>query len=243
MPKGGILAIETGRRAQLPAEGSETARPMLFVTVRDTGSGISPEVRQRIYEPFFTTKQPGRGSGLGLAIVFGVVRGAAGEIELDTELGRGTTFTLLFPEVEPPALGVGETVESGRAGTETVLLVEDEDAIRRLAERVLAGNGYRVLSAPDAATARELWAANESQIALLLSDITLPGISGPALAGELVGGGRPLRMLFISGRLLGDPAIPPLPAGARFLPKPFSVASLLDAVRAALDAPRVEVGE
>ena len=170
------------------------------------------------------------------------MRGASGEIELDSELGRGTAFTLIFPEAAPEAPGSAAPAREGRAGTETVLLVEDEEAVRRLAERVLTGHGYRVLSAPDASAARELWAANESQVGLLLSDITLPGISGPTLAIELSGDGRSIPMLFISGRLLGDPSIPPLPSGARFLPKPFSVAGLLEAVRAALDAPTVEGG-
>jgi PAS domain S-box-containing protein len=237
MPEGGTLTIETGTRSMLSGEGPDAVRPALSVTVRDTGSGIGPEIEGRIFEPFFTTKQPGQGSGLGLAIVFGVVRGASGEIELESEPGRGTAFTLVFPAAQAVESKVAEPAERWVAGTETVLLVEDEEAIRRLAERILEANGYRVLSAPDATAARELWESGRAEIGLLLSDITLPGISGPTLAGELAAEGGPMRMLFMSGRLMGDPSIPPLPPGARFLPKPFSVASLLAAVRAALDAP------
>jgi two-component system cell cycle sensor histidine kinase/response regulator CckA len=238
MPRGGILTIETGHSQ---GGGDDAARPAVYLTVRDTGAGISPEIRERIFEPFFTTKGPGQGSGLGLAIVFGVVRGAAGEIELDTEPGRGTAFTITFPEARPAPEGKSAPPVSGRTGSETVLLVEDEDSIRRLAERILTGHGYRVLSARDAAAARELWAASASSIGLLLSDVTLPGISGPALAAELMGD-RPLRVLFVSGRLAGDPAGSSLPPGAAFLPKPFTVAGLLDAVRVVLDAPARKPG-
>ncbi len=242
MPAGGTLTIETGTGTLQSEEGPGAIRPAVFMRVRDTGAGIDPEIKNRIFEPFFTTKAPGRGSGLGLAIVFGVLRAAGGEIELDGEPGQGTVFTLIFPAAEAVEAKSAQPAERSVAGTETVLLVEDEAAISRLAERILRANGYRVLSASDASAAREMWLADRAEIGLLLSDITLPGISGPELARELVAEGGPMRMLFISGRLVGDPATPPLPPGARFLPKPFSVASLLEAVRAALDAPLPPAG-
>jgi DNA-binding response OmpR family regulator len=124
-----------------------------------------------------------------------------------------------------------------------VLLVEDEDAIRKLAERVLADHGYRVLSAANAAEGRALWSANEGGVDLLLSDVTMPGLSGVAFAAELAGSARPPRTLFISGYLAGGVDGPALPAEARFLPKPFSVAALLDEVRAALDSPQFSAPE
>ncbi len=122
-----------------------------------------------------------------------------------------------------------------------MLLVEDDDPIRKLAERVLTDQGYRILSAANAAEARALWSANEGSVDLLLSDITMPGLSGVAFAAELEGSVRPPRTLFISGYLAGGVGGPALPVEARFLPKPFSVAALLDAVRATLDSPAVAV--
>ena len=250
MPDGGSVTIETGRRVAVSATASgmtalETDRraqhpitpAMTFVAVSDTGVGIRPEVRERIFEPFFTTKETGQGTGLGLSIVYGIVRNAFGDIVVESEPGNGTRFVLVFPTSgaaeEAPVLGVEPSVH----GSETVLLVEDEDAIRKLAERVLGDRGYRVLSAANAFEARELWFANEGGVDLLLSDVTMPGLSGVAFAAELAASSRPPRALFISGRLPGEPAGSALPEGAVFLPKPFSVSGLLDAVRATLDVP------
>jgi CheY-like chemotaxis protein len=250
MPDGGSVTIETGRRragsgvpSRVTALGTNpgvqhpNAPTMTFVAVTDTGVGILPNVRERIFEPFFTTKETGQGTGLGLSIVYGVVRNAFGEIVVESEPGRGTRFVLMFPTSgateEAAALGA----EGSGHGTETVLLVEDEAAIRKLAERVLTARGYRVLSAANAAEARELWSANKGSVDLLLSDVTMPGLSGVAFAAELAAAAQPPRTLFISGRLPGEPAGPALPDGAVFLPKPFSVSGLLEAVRATLDRP------
>jgi CheY-like chemotaxis protein len=201
--------------------------------------GIAPEIRDRIFEPFFTTKETGQGTGLGLSIVYGIVRSASGDISVESEPGHGTRFLLTFPTAEGAEEARIAGVESPAHGTETVLLVEDEDSIRKLAERVLTDHGYRVLSAANAAEARGLWSANEGSVDLLVSDVTMPGLSGVAFAAELAGGVRPPRTLFISGYLAGGVGGPALPAEAKFLPKPFSVAALLDEVRAALDSPQV----
>ena len=246
MPGGGSLTIETGRRpaAQELASSQSASQPsaaqaLTYVTVSDTGVGIPADLLDRIFEPFFTTKQTGQGTGLGLAIVYGIVRNASGDISVESEPGRGTRFWLTFPCSADPEEAPPIAVDPRALGTETVLLVEDEPAIRILAERVLTKRGYRVLVAANAAEARALWSANEGSVDLLLSDITMPGLSGVAFAAELEGSVRPPRTLFISGYLAGGVGGPALPVEARFLPKPFSVAALLDAVRATLDSPAV----
>jgi len=253
MPGGGSLTIETGRRPAGPGVPSSPSdlepelwaplpsgeQDLTFVAVSDTGVGIPPEIRDRIFEPFFTTKETGQGTGLGLSIVYGIVRGASGDISVESEPGRGTRFLLLFPASGAAEEATVAAVEPPVHGSETVLLVEDEDAIRRLAARVLTDRGYRVLVAANAAAARELWSANEGSVDLLLSDVTMPGLSGVAFAAELAGSAKPPRALFISGYLAGGVGGPTLPAGARFLAKPFSVKALLEAVRATLDSPRI----
>jgi hypothetical protein len=212
---------------------------MTLVAISDTGSGIRPEIRERIFEPFFTTKETGQGSGLGLSIVYGIVHNAGGDIAVESEPGNGTCFSLMFPPCEDPEEASAVEVERPVHGSETVLLVEDEGAIRKLADRVLTDAGYRVLCAANASEARTLWHANQGRIDLLLSDVTMPGLSGLAFAAELADGGKPPRTLFISGHIPGGVGGPAFPRGARLLPKPFSVAALRDAVRAALDSPAV----
>jgi DNA-binding LacI/PurR family transcriptional regulator/signal transduction histidine kinase/ActR/RegA family two-component response regulator len=241
MPGGGSLTIETGSRlAAEPDRGnhqSRATRTMTSIAIRDTGSGIRPEIRERIFEPFFTTKETGQGSGLGLSIVYGIVHNAGGDIAVESEAGAGTCFWLMFPPSEDPEEAAAAAVERPDRGSETVLLVEDEGAIRKLAERVLTDAGYRVLCAANASEARELWRQNQCVVDLLLSDVTMPGLSGVAFAAELASGERPPRTLFISGHVPGGVGGPAFPRGARLLPKPFSVAALRDAVREALDAP------
>jgi signal transduction histidine kinase/DNA-binding LacI/PurR family transcriptional regulator/CheY-like chemotaxis protein len=246
MPDGGSVTIETGRRVPGPGassgltapgvRGRVASTPMTFVCVGDSGVGIPSEIRDRVFEPFFTTKGAGQGTGLGLSIVYGIVRGASGQIEVESETGRGTRVWLMFPPSGSGQEAAALATEPPELGNETVLLVEDVDAIRRLAQRVLTDGGYRVLSAADALEARDLWAANEGRVDLLLSDVTMPGPSGVAFAAELERSAKPPRVLFISGRPPGRPGGPELPKGASFLSKPFSVSGLLEAVRAALDS-------
>ena len=247
MPGGGSVTIETGRRpapheiaSSQSASQPSAAQALTYVSVSDTGVGIPAEIRDRIFEPFFTTKETGQGTGLGLSIVYGIVRNASGEVVVESEPGHGTRFRLTFPYSTDPEEAPPIAVQPRALGTETVLLVEDEQAIRKLAERVLTKRGYRVLVAANAAEARELWSANEGTIDLLVSDVTMPGMSGVAFAAELAGNARPPRTLFISGYLAGGVGEPTLPAEASFLPKPFSVAALLDAVGAALDLSAVD---
>jgi two-component system, cell cycle sensor histidine kinase and response regulator CckA len=225
MPSGGSLAIQTTCPADSPG--------FVDLSVSDSGRGIPDDVRGRIFEPFFTTKEPGKGTGLGLTIVHSIVKSAGGEIAVESEAGKGTTFRLLLPIAEWGAPDLAETVLLDVRGNETILLVEDEDAIRRLAERVLKDHGYEVFCAANADEARRVWHERGSEVDLMLSDVTMPGLSGPALAAQL--NPRP-RTLFISGHLPNDPSVS-LPAErTRFLQKPFTVAALLGAVRETLDS-------
>jgi signal transduction histidine kinase/DNA-binding LacI/PurR family transcriptional regulator/ActR/RegA family two-component response regulator len=251
MPDGGSVTIETGMRfaaAPIPANGASseadmwaprpsTTQSLSFVSVSDTGSGIAPEVRPRIFEPFFTTKETGHGTGLGLSIVYGIVRSASGDIVVESEAGSGTRFSLLFPPSLDAQPNARSDVDPPLRGTETVLLVEDEHAIRKLAERVLANRGYTVLSAANSAEARALWESHGSKVDLLLSDVMMPGQSGVSFAEELAGTGKPPRILFISGHVPGGVGGPTFPVATRLLAKPFSVAALLEAVRETLDTP------
>jgi signal transduction histidine kinase/DNA-binding LacI/PurR family transcriptional regulator/ActR/RegA family two-component response regulator len=252
MPEGGSITIETGRRSTRASSSSPAAskrdrfaqprsvdKTMAFVSVSDTGAGIAPEIKDRIFEPFFTTKEVGKGTGLGLPIVYGIVRNADGEVTVESEPGHGSRFWLMFPSSQNAPEVAAPEAEAPTHDTELVLVVEDEQAIRKLAERVLTGQGYRVLSAANAVEARELWLMNEGHIDLLVSDVTMPGLSGLAFAAEIEASAQPPRILFISGHIPGGAGAPAFPTKARLLPKPFSVTALLEAVRVTLDAPVV----
>ena len=223
---------EPGRSAVPPGRYARIA-------VSDTGVGMSPETRGRAFEPFFTTKRPGEGTGLGLATVYGIVKQSDGFIWCQSEPGRGTTFEIFLPErVGPP-----EPVERGgsaplaRGGGETVLVVEDEEAVRRMAARTLSARGYRVLEATDAAQAL----AQEPEwgpIHLLVTDVVMPGLGGRELASALTARRPGLRVLYISGYT--DDEITRrglLDAGAPFLEKPFEAEGLARRVREVLDGP------
>ena len=219
-PRENEIRVRTG------TDGKESV-----LSVSDTGCGIPEEAQERIFEPFFTTKPVGQGTGLGLATVYGIVKQLGGHVEVYSEPGRGTTFTMHFPAVEAPA-GADHGPGSGR----TVLLVEDESAIRALARHVLEQQGHQVLEAGDGLEALEVYDRHAGAIDLLLTDLVMPHLSGPELARRLLARGAPLRLLFMSG-YARDTALfnqPILGRRPHFLPKPFSLAGLLEAVRAAL---------
>jgi PAS domain S-box-containing protein len=248
MPKGGRLTIELaeaelGGRAVAAAPGVAPGR-FVRLTVADTGHGMTPEVRARIFEPFFTTKPPGRGTGLGLATVFGVVRQSGGLIEVETAPGGGTRFDLFFPwaDLEPSILSASpppaEPSES-KPGHETILLVEDEAGLRRLAERALSALGYRVLAAGSGEEALRAAAEHHGAIHLLLTDLVMPGMGGAELAAALRPLRNGLRVLFMSGYAEGT-ALPGDDNGNPpqiHLVKPFALSQLGQVVRRALDAP------
>jgi PAS domain S-box-containing protein len=239
MPLGGTLTLRTRNVSadEVPA-GDPEAPPLLgelvALSVADTGTGMDERTRARLFEPFFTTKELGRGTGLGLATVYGIVRQSGGHIRVGTRLGEGSTFTVYLPRAEGEAElePLSEAVGVPAPGTETVLIVEDEDAVRLLARRVLTGRGYRVLDAPGAAEALALIDQGRRHIDLLVTDIVMPGMGGPALAERLAALQPGLRVLYITG--YAEEAIQrqgALPAGGALLEKPFTADQLARRVR------------
>jgi two-component system, cell cycle sensor histidine kinase and response regulator CckA len=200
---------------------------------------MDEQVRERIFEPFFTTKEQERGTGLGLAMCYGIVKQHGGSIWVYSEVGHGTAFKIYLPRVDEPVelLAHTEAPREAPRGAETILLVEDEAAVRDLAVRVLREHGYTVLEAahPDEALAIA-WARPVGSIHLLLTDVVMPRMSGPMLAEEVLKRSPDIKTLFISGYT--DNAIVHhgrLDPGVAFLPKPFSPASLARKVREVLD--------
>ena len=245
MPRGGrlLVALEAMEIQDPSSEGHPLGRPGCFVclSVTDTGCGIPEENRARIFEPFFTTKEVGQGTGLGLATVFGIVEEHGGWIELESEVGRGTTFLVYLPaqaRAVAPEPRAPASVPSPR-GSETVLLVEDDAMVRRVARRTLERSGYRVFEAESGPAALERWRMMPRKVDLLLTDLVMPdGMSGREVAarlGELQPG---IKVLYTSGyskdvvsRRLS------LAPGHDFLEKPFSASALAQAVRRRLDQP------
>jgi len=230
MPSGGQLLIET---CNLELPTSQAVR----VVVTDTGVGMTEEVRAHLFEPFFTTKEVGKGTGLGLATAYGIVQQSGGTITVTSAPGRGTTFLVDLPRVRDEATTVERPAPRlTGSGTETVLLVEDEDAVRNLTRRVLELHGYRVLSAPSGEAALEVSRLHRGPLHLLLTDVVMPGISGPKMAEILLGERPELRLMFMSGyaaatleqKILLDPA-------SAFLQKPFTTEFLMRRVREVLD--------
>jgi PAS domain S-box-containing protein len=235
MPRGGRLTVET---ADLPA--GEGRGPQVLLAVTDTGCGMTAEVRARAFEPFFTTKEKGRGTGLGLAMVHGFVRQSGGHVEAHSEPGHGTTFRLYLPRVQEEV--AGRTPHPGPPaaprGTETVLLVEDEEGVRALVRQVLRAGGYTVLEAGDGARALRVAEMHLRPIHLLLTDVVMPEMGGRELAERLLALHPAARVLFTSGYT--DDALVRhgvLEDEVAFLHKPFTPADLARKVREVLDSP------
>jgi two-component system cell cycle sensor histidine kinase/response regulator CckA len=237
MPEGGHLTIETS----VTQRGFEVSRgaaptPRVLISLRDNGHGMSPETRARIFEPFFTTKARGKGTGLGLAQVESIVTENAGFIDVQSERGEGTTFTLSLPRAGRDAADASDDGVAGHA--ETVLVVDDEAPIRVLVSDVLRRLGYRVVTAEHAEAALEVVREHRDSLRLAITDVVLPGRSGLELARELSRSMPQLPVLFMSGypeSALGAEgrAIPP----ASFLHKPFALDELALRVRQAIDRP------
>jgi CheY-like chemotaxis protein len=205
MPRGGTLTIGTANVSRVgltAADEGLPAGPLVVLTVKDTGIGMDEHVLAHLFEPFFTTKELGRGTGLGLATVYGIVRQTGGQIQVTSRPGAGSTFAVYLPRVEVPErgrVGVAAAPEPVPGGTETVLVVEDEEAVRHLVCRVLRAKGYRVLEAAHAEAALILAGTTHEPIDLLVTDMVMPGLGGTALAEELMAVRPSLRVLFISG--------------------------------------------
>jgi two-component system, cell cycle sensor histidine kinase and response regulator CckA len=240
MPNGGSLRIAT-RNVTMGASDvhnySYPFKPGEYVklTVSDTGIGMDSATQARIFEPFYTTKEKGKGTGLGLSTVYGVVKQSDGYIETESEVGKGTTFTIYLPAAAGAV--VSEPVPmsaTSSKGNETVLLVEDEDALRYLTENLLTRFGYNVFAAGGSAEALAVSASQTSSIDLLLTDIVMPGMNGRDLAGQLVIERPTMKVLYMSGysgQGIGQAVLPP---GSHFVAKPFSRENLAAKIREAL---------
>ena len=243
MPRGGTLRITTANAMASVGEHrlgiAAPPQQCVALTVSDTGCGMSPAVRARIFEPFFTTKGPGKGTGLGLSMVYGVVAESGGRISVESERDRGTTFTIHLPVAGEEAAGVTAAPAAlpQLRGTETILLVEDEEPIRALVRKVLVRYGYDVLEATDVFDALDIAKRHPAPIHLLLSDIVMPELSGPDLAQRIVGHRREIRVLYMSGfsNRLGIKA-GALSASVAVIEKPFTPARLVARVRECLGA-------
>ncbi len=205
MPKGGALMIETTNveldDEQVGIQPHVKPGRYVLLIVSDTGHGMNPEVKEHLFEPFFTTKPAGRGTGLGLATSYGVVTQAGGDIRVYSEVGRGTTFRIYLPRAEGSALDLpfDKSRDELPSGTETLLLVEDEEGVRKLAARVLSRLGYTVLDAPDGRKALEIVATSSAPIDLLVTDVVMPGMNGRELAEKVLAEYPDTKVLFTSG--------------------------------------------
>ncbi|MCS6897939.1 MAG: PAS domain-containing protein, partial [Nitrospira sp.] len=237
MPCGGTLTIQTANvildERQVASLPDLKPGAYVLLKVSDTGHGMAPEVKARIFEPFFTTKSIGKGTGLGLAVVHGIIKQSGGSIHVDSEPGRGTTFNIYLPAVAERAAQTAEAVDQPPApGTETILLVEDDDGVREFSYRALQMSGYNVIVAMDGIEALSLAERCGKDIAILVTDVVMPGLSGPELADILRSRLPNLRVLFLSG-YTDDEVVRHriLHEQAGFLAKPFSPASLAAKVR------------
>jgi CheY-like chemotaxis protein len=243
MPEGGTLTIAT-RNAAVPDDtGGRYPRmpPGRYVTiaVTDTGHGMDEETRNHAFEPFYTTKEVGRGTGLGLATVYGIVKQSDGYVWIDSEPGRGTTVTIYLPRVDEAAepRGAPANTHHGLRGVETILLVEDDDAVRSVARRVLERHGYTVLEARSGREGIEVARQHHGTIHLLVTDLVMPEMSGRRSAEHLAVMQPEMKVLYMSGypqRGAGREWV--LEPDVAFLQKPFTVQSLAEKVREVLDS-------
>lgn len=243
MPRGGALSISTSTVSNdsLIARHPEAAASQYVeMQVSDTGIGMDETTRIRIFDPFFTTKDVGKGSGLGLSVVFGIVQNHRGFIEVNSKLGEGTTFSIYFPvqeqlaeQLEP----VKEYAEEVSGGTETVLVIEDEQMLRELARSILGSNGYEVITAQDGEEGVEIFRNNKSRIAIVISDLGLPKLSGEEVVGRIKQIDPRAKIIIASGYIDHEVRSKLENSGVRdFVQKPYMMKEVLGAVRNAIDA-------
>jgi two-component system cell cycle sensor histidine kinase/response regulator CckA len=241
MPSGGRLMIQTAN-VELDGSFMQDVKihpgPYVMLAVSDTGDGMTEATKSRLFEPFFTTKGPGKGTGLGLATVYGIVKQSGGYVWVFSDLGKGTSFKVYLPRSEEDAQGVNPPSpdDTPCVGTETILVVEDEEAVRLLTRRILEEARYRVFDAPNPQQAEELFGRHPDTFNLLLTDVVMPGSSGPKLFERLVRRQSNLRVLYLSGYT--DPTMVDggqLGPGVPLLQKPFAANALKRRVREVLD--------
>ncbi|MCO5157308.1 MAG: response regulator [Aquamicrobium sp.] len=259
MPEGGALTVRTRNvpEAECAAFGHRElpAADYVMVEIEDSGTGIPPELTQKIFEPFFTTKEVGKGTGLGLSMVYGIVKQTGGFIFCVSEPGKGATFRIFLPrhavEAQPaPADGAGEgdgaaaqaqpktpAAATDLSGSATVLLVEDEDAVRMGSVRALVSRGYTVHEASSGVEALELYEELDGKVDIVVSDVVMPEMDGPTLLGELIKRQPDIKFIFVSG-YAEDAFAKNLPQEAKFgfLPKPFTLKQLATTVKEMLDS-------
>jgi two-component system cell cycle sensor histidine kinase/response regulator CckA len=261
MPEGGRLFIRTRNVSEKDCAGFAHHRELVpgdyvMIEVEDTGTGISPEVMKKIFEPFFTTKEVGKGTGLGLSMVYGIIKQTGGFVFVDSEESKGSTFRLFLPRLarvesaktedsgdslSRPAGGEARNGDKGQAardlsGSATVLLVEDEDAVRMGGVRALSSRGYTVHEASSGVEALEIYRELEGKVDIVVSDVVMPEMDGPTLLGELRKQNPEIKFVFVSG-YAEDAFAKNLPQDAKFgfLPKPFSLKQLATVVKEMLE--------
>lgn len=242
MPRGGQISIRTSNLELSPDESNDLpAGRYVVLSLSDTGQGMSQETASQIFEPFFTTKKAGDGTGLGLSTVYDIVKQMEGDIRVSSELGNGSTFTICLPRADEPD-EVSEspilTPARGASGSETILVAEDEESVRRLIKHLLAARGYNVLEAVDGSDALRVFEQHSDKIDLLLTDMVMPGLNGRDLAQRILEQKPRLKIIYISGytddMLLSTGALGP---GMSFLRKPLKPDVLAGRIREVLDAP------
>jgi two-component system, cell cycle sensor histidine kinase and response regulator CckA len=242
MPSGGELTISTKSMELGPNDTSGLpAGKYVALVVRDTGVGMSDEVKGKLFEPFFTTKGVGKGTGLGLATLYGIMQQLHGHVSVESSVGKGSTFTLLFPTADRAQPTKSKAAENDAVvhGSGTILVVEDEPAVRQLVRRVVKARGYVVLDAPDGVQALALMSKHEGPIDLLITDVVMPNMGGRELAERIRERDPRVKVIFMSG-YTDDEVIRQGVSHAEqaFLQKPFSATGLAEKVREVLEANR-----
>jgi CheY-like chemotaxis protein/two-component sensor histidine kinase len=243
MPRGGRLSLDVRRVDVARAPGGALPGSYARLSVSDNGVGMDERVKARVFEPFFTTKPPGEGSGLGMAMIYGLTQQHGGFIELDSGVGKGTTVRVFFPlaREDQPLPELAPAPAGLHGGEEYILLVEDEEGLRRVAQRALEKVGYRVVTAADGLDALEIYHGRANEIDLIITDLVMPRLGGIALYRTLRQEGHPVRFLFTSGYAAHEIMQGDLADGElALLQKPWTLADLTHRVREVLDRARKE---